>query len=183
MRKGFLTYEEMHKYCRIYEGRRPLVINDFATAPFWISLYMRKILFLFYHCTIGAAHIFWSTQLQLHPILPHPAEYVISVIFFFDDAKKIQTVLKICITGSTATSSSSESDLGVHISTTFSGLSFFYPYYWLKCRRWATNKFFNILFFTLRSVFGLTYSRLLSSKLWNNIYLLIVSYSSNLRNS
>jgi hypothetical protein len=34
MRKGFLTYEEMHKYCRIYEGRRPLVINDFATAPF-----------------------------------------------------------------------------------------------------------------------------------------------------
>ncbi len=27
--------------------RRPLVIYDFATAPFWISLYMRKILFSF----------------------------------------------------------------------------------------------------------------------------------------
>ncbi len=27
--------------------RRPLVIYDFATAPFWISLYMRKILFYF----------------------------------------------------------------------------------------------------------------------------------------
>ncbi len=27
--------------------RRPLVIYDFATAPFWISLYMREILFPF----------------------------------------------------------------------------------------------------------------------------------------
>jgi hypothetical protein len=27
--------------------RRPLAIYDFATAPFWISLYMRKILFSF----------------------------------------------------------------------------------------------------------------------------------------
>jgi len=27
--------------------RRPLVIYDFATAPFWISLYMRKIWFSF----------------------------------------------------------------------------------------------------------------------------------------
>ncbi len=27
--------------------RRPLVIYDFATAPLWISLYMRKILFSF----------------------------------------------------------------------------------------------------------------------------------------
>ncbi len=31
--------------------RRPLVIYDFASDPFWISLYMRKILFLFYQCT------------------------------------------------------------------------------------------------------------------------------------
>jgi hypothetical protein len=30
--------------------RRPLVIYDFATTPFWISLY-RKILFSFYQCT------------------------------------------------------------------------------------------------------------------------------------
>jgi hypothetical protein len=28
--------------------RRPLVIYDYATAPFWISLYMRKIWFSFY---------------------------------------------------------------------------------------------------------------------------------------
>jgi hypothetical protein len=26
--------------------RRPLVIYDFATAPFWISLYMRKVFFI-----------------------------------------------------------------------------------------------------------------------------------------
>ncbi len=30
--------------------RRPLVIYDFATAPFWISSYMRKIWFSFYQC-------------------------------------------------------------------------------------------------------------------------------------
>jgi len=32
MRKGFLIYEEMRKYLPIM--RRPLVIYDFATAPF-----------------------------------------------------------------------------------------------------------------------------------------------------
>jgi hypothetical protein len=32
MRKGFLIYEEMRKYFPIM--RRPLVIYDFATAPF-----------------------------------------------------------------------------------------------------------------------------------------------------
>ncbi len=32
MRKGFLLYEEMRKiFCHM---RRPLVINDFVTAPF-----------------------------------------------------------------------------------------------------------------------------------------------------
>ncbi len=30
--------------------RRPLVIYNSATAPFWISLYMRKIWFSFYQC-------------------------------------------------------------------------------------------------------------------------------------
>jgi hypothetical protein len=34
MRKGFLIYEEMLKYLVIYCMRRPLVISDFATAPF-----------------------------------------------------------------------------------------------------------------------------------------------------
>ncbi len=37
MRKGFLIYEEMHKNISPYM-RRPLVIYDFATAPFWIFL-------------------------------------------------------------------------------------------------------------------------------------------------
>ncbi len=36
--------------------RRPLVINDFATAPLWISLYMRKI---------------WFSFLSVHPYI-HP---------------------------------------------------------------------------------------------------------------
>jgi hypothetical protein len=50
MKKGFLIYEEMRKYLVM---RRPLVIYDFATGPFWISLYTRKILFSFlsvYRC-------------------------------------------------------------------------------------------------------------------------------------
>jgi hypothetical protein len=45
MRKGFLIYEEMRKYLVIYEEAVTLVIHDFATAPFWISLYMRKNFF------------------------------------------------------------------------------------------------------------------------------------------
>ena len=44
MRKGFLIYEQMRKYFPVYEEA---VIYDFANAPFWISLYMRKILFPF----------------------------------------------------------------------------------------------------------------------------------------
>jgi hypothetical protein len=42
VRKGFLRHEEMRKYLTIYEDW-PLVKYDFATAPFSISLYMRKI--------------------------------------------------------------------------------------------------------------------------------------------
>jgi hypothetical protein len=41
MRKGFLIYEEMSKYSVICE-------EVVATAPFWISLYVRK--FFFYQC-------------------------------------------------------------------------------------------------------------------------------------
>jgi hypothetical protein len=41
MRKGFLIYEEMCKY--LVYMKRPLVKSNFATAPFWISLCMRKI--------------------------------------------------------------------------------------------------------------------------------------------
>ncbi len=46
MRKSFLIYEEMRNYL-VRTLRRPLVRYDFATAPFWISLYMRKILISF----------------------------------------------------------------------------------------------------------------------------------------
>ena len=43
MRKGFLIYS-IRKCANISSYmRRPLVIYDFATAPFWISLYMRKM--------------------------------------------------------------------------------------------------------------------------------------------
>ncbi len=47
MRKGFLIYiwEKCAKISPYM--RRPLVIYDFATAPLWISLYMRKIWFYF----------------------------------------------------------------------------------------------------------------------------------------
>ncbi len=51
MRKSFLIYEEMRNYIVIYEGA--VVMYDFATGPFWISLYKRKILFSFllvYRC-------------------------------------------------------------------------------------------------------------------------------------
>ncbi len=43
MRKGFLKYEEMRKYLTKYE--EAVSQCDFATAPFWISLYMRKFFF------------------------------------------------------------------------------------------------------------------------------------------
>ncbi len=46
IRKGFLIYEEMRKYFSIYEETVSHVY-DFSTAPFWISLYMRKIWFSF----------------------------------------------------------------------------------------------------------------------------------------
>ncbi len=47
MKKGVLIYVEMRKYFPIYEKAVSHTVYDFATAPFWISLYMRKILFSF----------------------------------------------------------------------------------------------------------------------------------------
>jgi hypothetical protein len=54
MRKGFLIYEEMRKYLVIYKETISH-IYDFATAPFWISLYLRKLLFSFFItiCTVS----------------------------------------------------------------------------------------------------------------------------------
>jgi hypothetical protein len=34
MREGLLLYEKMRQYFPIYSMRRPLLIYDFATAPF-----------------------------------------------------------------------------------------------------------------------------------------------------
>ncbi len=48
MRKGFLTYEEMLKNVPIYEEAVSHLPYDFATAPFWISLYTRKLWFSFF---------------------------------------------------------------------------------------------------------------------------------------
>jgi hypothetical protein len=43
MSKCFLIYEEMHKYSVIYEEAVSHMTLQFATATFWISLYLRKI--------------------------------------------------------------------------------------------------------------------------------------------
>jgi hypothetical protein len=52
MRKGFLIYEGMRKSYM----RRPLVIFGFATAPYWISLYMRNIFFSFFISACAIVH-------------------------------------------------------------------------------------------------------------------------------
>ncbi len=42
------AFSYMTKYLRISSYiSKPFLVYDFATAPFWISLYMRKILFSF----------------------------------------------------------------------------------------------------------------------------------------
>jgi hypothetical protein len=46
MGKGLLIYGEMRKYFPMYEEAVSHTY-DFATAPLWISLYMRKICFSF----------------------------------------------------------------------------------------------------------------------------------------
>ncbi len=44
----FTASSYMTKYLRISSYiRKPFLIYDFATAPIWITLYMRKILFSF----------------------------------------------------------------------------------------------------------------------------------------
>ncbi len=45
MRKDFLSYGEILKYLVTYE--ETLAIYDFATDPFWTSLFMEKIFFSF----------------------------------------------------------------------------------------------------------------------------------------
>ncbi len=68
MRKGFLIHEEMRKYLTVYE--------DFATDPFWIFLYIRKIWLSFLSVNnVGVVekghleleHLFQCRQEQGHP--------------------------------------------------------------------------------------------------------------------
>ncbi len=56
MKKGFLSYEGMRKYF----PRRPLVIYDFATAPFWIFLIYEENL-IFFFISVGLLLSSWST--------------------------------------------------------------------------------------------------------------------------
>ncbi len=56
------TSSYMWKYLRISSYiRKPFLVYDFATAPLWISLYMRKIWFLFYQCR-GSQHRRWGRK-------------------------------------------------------------------------------------------------------------------------
>ncbi len=56
MKKGFLIYEEIPQiFNHIWEGRYSYMNVHFATDPFWISLYMGKIVFfLFISALIGS---------------------------------------------------------------------------------------------------------------------------------
>ncbi len=50
MRKGFLIFEEMHKYFHHIWVRRSLVIYDFAPDPYEFPYMWGKLNFLFYQC-------------------------------------------------------------------------------------------------------------------------------------
>ncbi len=57
----------MVKYLRIssYCIRKPFLIYDFAPDPIWISLYTRKICFIFYQCILSLSlHIAWRFNRQ-----------------------------------------------------------------------------------------------------------------------
>ncbi len=68
IRKGFLIYEEMRKYLVIQYIRKPLVIYDFANSPFWISLYMRKIVFSFFFFISVALWCSWPPGLSIFSV-------------------------------------------------------------------------------------------------------------------
>ena len=62
MRYGFLILY-MKKCANISPYmRRPLVIYDFATAPLWISLYMRKIWFFLSVYSVSSLYIYYSME-------------------------------------------------------------------------------------------------------------------------
>ena len=57
----------MTKYLRISSYiRKPFLIYDFATAPSWISLYMRKILFYFLSVYTLLDKRYYSTRYSVY---------------------------------------------------------------------------------------------------------------------
>ncbi len=50
MTNGLLIYGEIFAHFLIHYIRKPFLIYDFATAPLWMKIYMKKIWFSFYQC-------------------------------------------------------------------------------------------------------------------------------------
>ncbi len=77
MRKGFLRYEELRKYEYLTINEED-VSHDFATDPFWIPLYIRKIWFSIYQCNTHSmqerVHLAKPALSQLLYILKFPGE-------------------------------------------------------------------------------------------------------------
>jgi hypothetical protein len=61
--------------------RRPKVVYDFATVPFWIILYMRKILFSFYQCNNCQIFAFFTVSSFYHKHCKEPDTENLKKIF------------------------------------------------------------------------------------------------------
>ncbi len=72
MRKGLPSiWGNAQIFPHIVYIRRPLVIYDFATSPFWISLYMRKIWFSFFQCiSVFPLYLLVTLNLSVFPLYP-----------------------------------------------------------------------------------------------------------------
>ncbi len=104
IRKGFLIYEEMSKYLTKYEDA--LVIYDFATDPFWISLYMRKMLLYFssVHCSRGEVSA-TKKEVEKNRVLWAVLTAVLTIWANSDDRKKrglLYLLLFSCVDSSVA---------------------------------------------------------------------------------
>ncbi len=68
-KETFLIYKEIQNGAVAKSYMTLQLLHDFATAPFWISLYMRKIFFSFYQCTIPLTRLFSLFNVQIaHPL-------------------------------------------------------------------------------------------------------------------
>jgi hypothetical protein len=83
MRKGFLIYEEMRKYFSIYEeavSNTVYVTLQVATAPLWISLYLRKIFFSF--SSVRAPMAAWTDLHEMPGVKVQKRDMVANVSLF-----------------------------------------------------------------------------------------------------